>query len=240
MAGFGKWIGGGLGWVFGGPIGGILGFALGAVIDNVEVKKISTNNMPTTAGDFMISLLVLMAAVMKADGKIMKSELDFVKTYLLRNFDEDDAAEALKILKEILEKPIPLADVCNQIREHVNYSSRLQLIHLLYGIALADKSISREEMQTIEEICGRLGIHLADQRSIKSMFIEETDWAYKVLEIEKSATDEEIKKAYRKMAVKYHPDKVAYLGEEIRKTANEKFQKVNEAYEKIKKERNLV
>lgn len=240
MGGFGKWIGGGLGWAFGGPIGGLLGFALGAVIDNVEVKKIATTNMPTTAGDFMVSLLVLMAAIMKADGKIMRSELDFVKTYLLRNFDEDDATEALKILKDILEKPIPLADVCEQIRVHVNYSSRLQLIHLLFGIALADKSISREEMQTIDEICGRLGIHPADQKSMKSMFIEETDWAYKVLEIEQSASNDDIKKAYRKMAVKYHPDKVAYLGEDIRKKANEKFQKVNEAYEKIKKERNLV
>lgn len=238
MAGFGKWIGGGLGWAFGGPIGGLLGFALGAVIDRVEIKKV--DSMPTTAGDFMLSLLVLMAAVMKADGKIMRSELDYVKTYLLRNFDEDDANEALKLLKEILEKPIPLNDVCEQIRTHVNYSSRLQLLHLLFGIALADKHISKEEITTIEEISVRLGINPAELSSIKAMFIEDTNWAYDVLEIEKTASDEEIKKAYRKMAIKYHPDKVAYLGEDIRKTANDKFQKVNEAYEKVKKERNLV
>lgn len=238
MAGFTKWIGGGLGWVFGGPIGGLLGFAIGAVIDSVEVKKIE--NMPTTAGDFIVSLLVLMAAVMKADGKVMKSELDYVKAYLLRTFSEDDATEALKLLKDILEKPIPLVDVCNQIKQHVDYSSRLQLLHLLFGIALADGVVSREEFRTIEEISARLGINQADLNSIKSMFIEDTDWAYKVLEIEKSCTNEEIKKAYRQMALKYHPDKVSYLGEEIRKSANEKFQKVNEAYDKIKKERGLV
>jgi len=238
MAGFTKWIGGGLGWVFGGPIGGLLGFALGAVIDSVEVKKIGA--MPTTAGDFMVSLLVLMAAVMKADGKIMKSELDYVKAYLLRTFGEDDTASALKILKDILEKPIPLGEVCAQIRTHVDYSSRLQLIHLLFGIALADGIITNDEVILIEEICGRLGISAADLNSIKSMFIEETDWAYKVLEIEKSATVDEIKKAYRQMALKYHPDKVSYLGEDIRKSANEKFQKVNEAYEKVKKERGIV
>jgi DnaJ like chaperone protein len=238
MAGFGKWIGGGLGWAFGGPIGGLLGFAIGAVIDSVEVKKIDT--MPTTAGDFMVSLLVLMAAVMKADGKIMKSELDYVKTYLLRNFGDDDTTEALKVLKEILNKPIPLADVCNQIRSHTDYSSRLQLLHLLFGIALADGVISKEELNTIDEITARLGINVADLNSIKSMFIEDTDWAYKVLEIEKTATNEEIKKAYRKIALKNHPDKVAYLGEDIRKSANEKFQKVNEAYEKVKKERGIV
>ncbi len=239
MAGFGKWIGGGLGWVFGGPIGAFLGFAIGAVFDNVEVK--AGHAMQTTAGDFMVSLLVLMAAVMKADSKIMKSELDYVKTYLLRTFGEDDTAEALKLLKDILAKPsIPLADVCSQIRTHVDYSSRLQLLHLLYGIAKADGIITPDEVETIEEISVRLGISSADLNSIKSMFIEETGWAYKVLEIENTATNDEIKKAYRQMAVKYHPDKVSYLGDEIRNAANEKFQKVNEAYEKIKKERGIV
>lgn len=238
MAGFSKWIGGGLGWAFFGPIGGLLGFAMGAIVDSVEVKKIK--NMPTTAGDFIVSLLVLMAAVMKADGKILKSELDYVKAYLLRTFGEDDATEALKLLKDILEKPIPLEEVCFQIRNHVNYSSRLQLLHLLFGIALADKVIGAEELRTIENISYRLGINPADLNSIKSMFIEDTDWAYKILEIEKNASNDEIKKAYRSMAMKYHPDKVAYLGEDIRKSANEKFQKVNEAYEKIKKEKGFV
>ena len=238
MAGFGKWIGGGLGWVFGGPIGAFLGFAIGAVFDNVEVH--TGQKMPTTTGDFMISLLVLMAAVMKADGKIMKSELDYVKTYLRRTFGEEDTAEALKLLKDILAKPIPLADVCEQIRNHADYSTRLQLLHLLYGIALADGIITPDEVETIEEICARLGINKADMDSIKSMFIEEIDWAYKVLEVEKTATNDEIKKAYRNMAIKYHPDKVSYLGEDIRKTATEKFQKVNEAYEKVKKEKGIV
>ena len=239
MAGFAKWIGGGLGWVFGGgPIGAILGFAIGAMIDSVEVKKIST--MQTTTGDFIISLLVLMAAVMKADGKVLKSELDYVKAYLLRTFGEEDTKEALKLLKDILEKPIPLADVCTQIRSHVDYASRLQLLHLLYGIAMADGIISPEEVTTIEEISARLGISSADLNSIKSMFIIDNDWAYKVLEIDKSASNEDIKKAYRKMALKYHPDKVSYLGDDIRKTANDKFQKVNEAYEKVKKERGIV
>lgn len=238
MSKFGKWIGGGLGWVFFGPIGGLMGFAVGAMIDNVEVKKLEQG--PTTVGDFIVSLLVLMAAVMKADGKIMKSELDYVKTYLNRTFGDDDARDALKLLKDILEKPIPINEVCDQIRHRVDYSSRLQLLHLLFGIALSDGQASKDEIEIIEKIAYKLGMSTPDFNSIKSMFIVETDWAYKVLEVEKSATDDDIKKAYRKMAMKYHPDKVAYLGDDVRKSANEKFQKVNEAYEKVKKERGLV
>ena len=235
MAGFGKWIGGGLGWAFGGPIGALLGFAIGTVFDNIEV---STNTrVNTTRGDFLVSLLVLMAAVMKADGKVMKSELNFVKEYLQRSFGPEDTAQALKILQGLLQKPIPVHEVCLQIRQHTDYPSRLQLMHLLFGIALADGAISQEELHTIEDICHQLHISPADLASIKAMFIEDTEQAYKVLEIEKNASDEDVKKAYRKMALKYHPDKVAYLGEDVKNAANERFKKVNEAYEKIKKER---
>jgi len=238
MGGFAKWIVGGLGWAFFNPIGGLIGFAIGAMLDNLgEAGQQQKRN--TTAGDFLISVLVLLADVMKADGKILKSELDYVKIYLKRSFGEDDALEALRVLKEILNKPIPEDEICLQIRNNLDYSSRLQLLHLLYGLALADGVISKEEIYTIERISNKLGIYSNDYISIKSMFVEETNWAYKVLEVEKSASNEEIKKAYRKMALKYHPDKVGYLGEEIKTAANEKFKKMNEAYEKIKKERGM-
>jgi DnaJ like chaperone protein len=71
------------------------------------------------------------------------------------------------------------------------------------------------------------------------MFYDNVEAAYKVLEISSSATNEEIKKAYRKMAVRFHPDKVSHLGPEFQKSANEKFARVNEAYNKIKKERGM-
>nr|WP_317165144.1 DnaJ domain-containing protein [Draconibacterium halophilum] len=72
------------------------------------------------------------------------------------------------------------------------------------------------------------------------MFVPNTDSDYKILEIERSANEEELKKAYRRMAMKYHPDKVSNLGEEVQNAAKEKFQKVNQAYENIKKERKIA
>lgn len=240
MGSFAKWIGGGLGFVMGGPIGGLFGFVVGSFFDNATVQPTSIDNNVTTPGAFGMSLLVLIAAVMKADGKVVKSELDYVKQFFVRQFGRENAKEALVMLRDLLKQDIPVGDVCSQISRNMDYASRLQLMHLLFGVAGADGSFHSSEIKIIEMISTNLGISTSDYCSIRNMFIPETDSAYKILEIEPSATNEELKKAYRKIALKYHPDKVSHLGEDFRKTADEKFKKVNEAYEKIKKERHLV
>jgi DnaJ like chaperone protein len=239
MGNFAKWIGGGLGWAVSGPVGGLVGFLLGSLVDSITTIPQTTNK--TTSGDYAISLLVLVAAVMKADGKILKSELDYVKKFLVQNFGIDGAQEALTMLKDLLKQEIPVEDVCIQISQKVDYASRLQLLHFLYGLSHSDGRMEQVELNLIEKMAHALGVRPTDNESIKSMFITETlDNSYKILEIENSATNEEIKKAYRRMATKYHPDKVAYLGDEFKKAAHEKFQKLNEAYDKIKKERGIV
>lgn len=242
MGFFGKFLGSGLGFVMGGPIGGLLGFIVGAMIDsnsNTDAGYTETQTRRTSQGDFGVSLLVLVAAVMKADGKVVKSELDYVKQFFVRQFGQDAAREATLMLKDILKQEIPLRDVCQQISSNMDYSSRLQLLHLLFNISQADTAIHQSEVDVIEKISGFLGVAASDYTSIKNMFIPETDSSYKILEVERSATNDEIKKAYRRMAMKYHPDKVSHLGDEYRKTADEKFKKVNEAYDKIKKERSM-
>jgi DnaJ like chaperone protein len=193
----------------------------------------------TTRGDFAVSLLVLIAAVMNADKKVLTSELEYVKQYFIQNFGRASAQEAMLMLRDILKQSIPVGDVTTQIKNKLDYPSRLQLIHFLFGIAYSDQKVSSEEIDIIRIIAGYLGISGKDIESLQSTYYKDIDSAYKILEIDKTATDEEVKKAYRSMAVKYHPDKVSYLGEEFKKTANEKFQKVNEAYERIKKERGI-
>jgi DnaJ like chaperone protein len=241
MGSFGKWIGGGLGFVMGGPLGAILGFLVGSIVDNTTIQTsiYATSPQRTAPGDFGMSLLVLVAAMMKADGKVVKSELEYVKQFFVRQFGQSTAREALMMLKDILKQDIPVRDVCMQISKNMDYSSRLQLLHLLFNISLADSAVNSLEIDAIEKMSGYLGIASSDFISIRNMFVPETDSSYKILEIEPTATDEEVKKAYRRMAMKYHPDKVSHLGEEFKKTADEKFKKVNEAYEKIKKERNM-
>ena len=239
MAKFGKWIAGGLGWAFLGPLGGILGFTLGALLEGSSNLNAQATTR-TTKGAFAMSLLVLMAAVMKADGKVLRSELEYVKQYLARAFDPESAKEALSMLKSILEQDIPVNDVCRQVRQNMDYSSRLQLLHILYGLSDADGRVNQSELNLIQTIASQLGISAKDNDSVKYMFVPKTDSAYKILEISPDANNDEVKKAYRKMAVKFHPDKVNHLGADFQKLANEKFKKVNDAYSKIKKERNIA
>jgi DnaJ like chaperone protein len=143
-------------------------------------------------------------------------------------------------LRDLLKQEIPVRDVSEQIGRNMDYSSRLQLMHLLFNISMADNHAHPSEVELIGRISEYMGIASSDYISIKNMFIPETGSLYKILEIDPSSTNEELKKAYRRMAMKYHPDKVSHLGEEFRKSAESKFKKVNEAYEKIKKERNIA
>lgn len=239
MGKYNKWIAGGLGWAFFGPIGGLLSFVVAGALDGNARKKLGHQAGQTTTGDFVMSLLVLVAAVLKADGKVLKVELDYVKAYFLRSFGRNSADEALKMLRDILKQNIDLQAVCTQINSNLDYSSKLQMMHFLYGIAASDRDFAASERKVIRNIENYLGISQKDADSIMSMFVPSTDAAYKILEISSDASDEDVKKAYRTMAKKYHPDKVAYLGEDFRKVANEKFKKVNDAYEQIKKERGL-
>jgi DnaJ like chaperone protein len=243
MGSFGKWIGGGLGWALGGPIGALIGFTLGSMFDGGQISS-STHTLgtgSTAEGDFKMSLLVLMACIMKADGRVDKSELAVVKKFLVANFGEQGALDALQILKNLLDQHIDETEVAMQISQNLNYSSKLELLHLLFDIAYADGEIVSSELATIQRIANVFRIDRLDFESVKAPYMKhvDSDWAYKSLEIEPSATNDEIKKAYRQMAMKYHPDKVNDLGEDVKKSATEKFRSINEAYESLKKQRGI-
>jgi len=244
MANYIKWIGGTLGWAFGGPIGGLIGFFFGSMFDNMNAPladyTATPGKMTTRPGDFSVSLLILSAAVMRSDGKVMRSELDFVRSFFMRQFGHEITESQMPMLREILKQEIDLPQICLQIKQYMDYPSRLQLLHFLFGVAQADGTFHPTEVETIGQIAHLLGIRQPDFDSVKAMFVKDTTSAYKILELAPDATDEEVKKAYRKMALKYHPDRVTHLGEDVQKAANAKFQELNAAYNEIKKHRNIA
>lgn len=226
-----------------GPIGAFLGFLIGSIVDKLlhgdEEQAGRGTGYSSKPGEFGYNLLVLVAAVMKADGKVLKSELAYVKNFFYKQFGSERTRQHLLLLRDLLKQDIRVEEVCFQIRTYTLYPARLQLLHLLFGVANADGQIHHAELQVISRISGLLGIEKRDYESIKAMFFKEVDSDYKILEIETNATEEEIKRAYRRMAVKYHPDKISHMGEEYQEAAKQKFQKVQEAYENIKKAKGI-
>lgn len=273
-----KWIAGFLGWVSWGPIGALIGFALGTIVDRqINVFKQLTGTGDGTAQDsgwqrttggwqrtgsnrgytadeqrnsFMVSLLVLSSAVIRADGRTDQAELDHVRSFIRQNFGAAAVDEAMRILDGLNAQQVNIYSVGSQIADNMNYSQRLQLFHYLTQIADADGKFSESEKSVLEAIAGAIRLSASDAASIIAMYYKDAggarsgsgsslDAAYAILEISPSATDDEVKSAYRRMAMKHHPDKVATLGPEVQKAAEEKFRKIQEAYEAIKKQRGL-
>ena len=244
----GKWILGGLGFAVGGPIGSIIGVLIATLFEKNGADNHSSSStnrtfraQRTTAGDVRVSIIVLIACVIKSDGRVLKSEINYIKPFLLKTFGEAGAKQALLLLKELLKQEIDAKAVAQQIGQHINYSTRLELVHLLLAVANADGELHRLELEIISSISMNMSVQDADYQSILALYQrgKDANWAYTALEITPSATNEEVKKAYRRMAMKYHPDKVANAGEEIRQQATDKFRAINEAYEHIKQQRGI-
>lgn len=258
-----KWLYGILGWAILGPMGALIGFLAGTVFDifggtqitggdnNGTTWRRTTGGGYTTDGSspsdqyrtgqrnsFMMSLLVLATAVIKADGKLSSAELQNVRNFIRTNFGDQAAGEAESIVRQLMAKDINVFQVGAQIRTYMNYSQRLQLFQYLVQLAQCDGMV-QSELDVLDSIASAIGLSNIDRDSLLNMYRQSADSAYKVLGIEPTATDDEVRKAYKKMALKYHPDKVATLGEDVQKAAEEKFKKVQQAYEQIKKERGM-
>ncbi|MBR5296406.1 MAG: TerB family tellurite resistance protein [Parabacteroides sp.] len=259
----GKWIGGIVGFITAGPLGALAGIILGSLFEGESIsggtfrgttyENSQTNQNPYNGqrNSFLFSLLVLASYIIRADNKIMHSEMEYVRRFLRNNFGENAVKEGEEILLRLFEQrkqmdlKNPLAfkqtiqDCGTQIAYNTSYEERLQLLAFLAEIAKSDGSVCQLEIEALKEIA--ISLHLSEKEvesmlNLKGNSLED---AYKVLEIEPSASDEEVRAAYRKMAIKHHPDKVASLGEDIRKAANEKLQRINEAKDRIYKSRGM-
>ncbi len=207
-----------------------------------QTSQRSSGGYSTTEqrNSFMLSLLVLSSAVIRADGKFLQTEFDYVRAFVRRNFGFVAEDEAMRILNELNAKQINIYEVGGQISQNMNYSQRLQLFHYLADLANSDGEVCTAERNVLQSIAAAIGITSSDAESILAMFSKAEESAYTILEIEPTATDDEVKKAYRRLAMKYHPDKVSQLGPDVQEAAKVKFQAIQSAYEKIKKERGIA
>lgn len=259
--GYGKWIGGIVGFMAAGPLGALAGYAIGAMLENKEEDTYNGGSAydsrtydDTTYGQrnsFLFSLLVMASYIIKADGKVMHSEMEFVRRFLRINFGEAAVNEGNQILLNLFEQrkrmdannPSAFRNTiyeCGvQIKNNLGYEERLQLLSFLAQIAQSDGNVCKEEIEALKEVAAAMGLSAKEVDSMLNLGGDTLEEAYKVLEIEPTATDDEVKTAYRKLALKHHPDRVATLGEDVKKAAEEKFQQINNAKERIYKARGM-
>ena len=231
-----KWMLAIIGYTFFRFPGALIGYFLGGLLEGYRSKNGSIRNI--SSQDFELNLLALASLVIKADGRVSKQELDYVRSYFVSAYGKERANTTFKIFNDNINKNgISPSNISKLFNSVLKYESRLQVIHFLFGIAKADGNVSSPELQKLLEFSNLLRLSRADFESIKAMFIDQVGGAYKILEIDKSASDQKVKRAYRDLAKKHHPDKVQHLGKAYVKSAQEKFQKVQKAYERIKSER---
>lgn len=258
-----KWLGLLFGFWAGGPIGALAAFAMGSVIDfftsDDRYDDQSSGGAPTgngsgTATDigqrngFLFSLLLLSAHVIQADGKIMHSEMEYVRRMLRSNFGPKAEAQGDEILKKLFERKKSegeakwneeMRQCCLQMVRIMTYEQRLQIIAFLCEISKADGNIDPQEIAVLKQIAANLGIEEQNVNQMLNLGGNTLEEAYKVLGVSPDASDDEVKRAYRKMALQYHPDKVATLGEDVKAAAEKKFKEIGAAKDLIYKSRGL-
>ncbi len=267
-----KWLFVGLGWSISGPIGALIGYGLGKIIesnnddDDDEKETVGrsqqggrsyTYHNTGTSADLNVAIMVLIAAVMKVDGAVQRSSLNYVKRFLLTNYGEEKGKEMLTLLKDLCQKDIDVHGVCAQIKQNTDYDTRYHIFDFLFGLAEADLVLTSAEKTLLTRIALNFGITRSDYISICARHLGSSGYEqqsgsysgqsgsynpdmqhkdpYMVLGLEQGATQEEIKKAYRRLAMKYHPDRVEGLGEDVKKNAEKQFREINEAYEILTK-----
>ena len=264
-----KWFGGFLGLLSGGPLGALAGFVLGALFDVVSEDSLQLTDSGSSGGSyrntddsearsqqgarngFLFSLLTLASYIIKADGRIMHSEMEAMRQFLRTNFGEIAVAQGEQVMLRLFERQKQMDaeqpgayrqtiyDCCAQLNEVLTNSQRMQLLSLLVMLSKADGNVAAEEINALREISQHMGLSEAELNSMLGLGSTSLKDAYAVLEISESATDDEVRAAYKRMVVKHHPDRVASLGEDVRAAAEKKMREINEARDLIYKARGI-
>ena len=234
MAKYEKWLGAGLGFMVGGPMGGMLGYAAGKSLDSTSNKYSMTAN----TSEFETNLLLLAATVIKADGKVVREETGFVRDFLVTNFTEEHIDEKMAILHHCIDRNYDPRKACDDIRIASKPSTRTQIIHFLFDIAISDTTLDKRETDIIFVIAGWLNVNDIEFRKIKAAYAAEVT-RYHIFGLAHNATFDEIKASYRKLVLEYHPDRNAHLSAAELKARADKFRKIQEAFNQIRSDRGL-
>ncbi len=267
----GTLVGGSIGFMFGGPLGAVIGGAFGSQwgahsnggaaggAGHAAGGAAGTRRAPgrgpyadpryaqaQAQSAFMVAMISLAAKVAKADGRVSPEEIRFFDDFLRSNLGMSaaDRRLAARIFNQARDSSVPAGEFARQIRGILGHQTdRLRdLVCLLLKLAYADGVLGAAEETLIRQIARDLGIGEHGYQECLALFGHDSvESAYQVLGLQRTATDREIKTAYRRLAKEYHPDTLASKGlsEEFEAYAREKMRAVNGAYERIRETRGM-
>lgn len=258
-----------IGAIFGGPIGAAIGLAIGhmfdiGLFDNI-LKRLGISRSASRAANvqqiFFSSTFTVMGFLAKSDGRVSENEIRAAKEIMSRlNLNPEMKKEAIELFNIGKQPGFNVDEALNQLKRACwHHPSLLRtFLEIQLQMAYADgQQITPKKQETLQYICAQLGIRGFNFHHFERRYRAEQHYqqyrqqapnprqhlqdAYKILEISATATDAEIKKAYRRQMSKNHPDKLMSKGlpPEMIKIATQKTQQIKSAYETIKKARGL-
>jgi DnaJ like chaperone protein len=244
MGWFGKIMGGGVGFMLGGPLGALIGATLGhALVDEqVRIERAEAGPMSTTEqrqAVFFTAVFAMLGKVAKADGRVCEMEVAAVQAFMRDQLRLDPAARqfAIGIFSESKESDVPFEEYAHQFGQVFadNQALRTMFYQVLFSVAMVDGVLHPAEEALLRAAPAPLGLPADTFETVRRQFVPDLSHHYAVLGLESGAGLAEVKKAYRRLAAEYHPDKVVSKGlpEDFLRFAEQKFKEINEAYTAI-------
>jgi DnaJ like chaperone protein len=256
MAWWGKVIGGALGFMMGGPLGALLGSALGHQFDGGMARGGGGigARLERTQAAFFTATFSVMGHIAKADGRVSQHEIQAARSLMEQmRLDESQKQAAIELFQKGKEAGFPLDDVLTQFKSECHRQTTLlrMFFEIQVQAAMADGRMDPAESQVLRHVGRALGFDSAQIEQLiqfvsgasggqrASAKVQPVSEAYKVLGVSPNASNDEIKKAYRRLTNQHHPDKLVAKGmpEEMIKIANEKTQEIRKAWERIRDHR---
>ncbi|HEU0187344.1 MAG TPA: co-chaperone DjlA [Gallionellaceae bacterium] len=243
-----------------GLLGAFIGLFIGSFIDRIRIYGTGgVNPMGNLLRQtvFLETVFISMGKLAKADGRVTQDEIDHVEEFMQKmGMTPEHRLRAIALFKQGADPAFDIGPAYQRFMAICGHTKNLKQILLLYLIvmALADGHFHPAEEALLAEIAGHLGYDNATFRQMLDMVLNQThfaagqvsseaalDDAHKALGVSKDSSDQEVKRAYRKLMSQYHPDKLMGQGvpEDMIAMATEQAKEIQLAYDLIKKNRNL-
>ncbi|MDF1563025.1 MAG: TerB family tellurite resistance protein [Deltaproteobacteria bacterium] len=260
----GKVTGAAVGMAVGGPVGALVGLAVGHALDHFtkpedvdellrQERQERQQRAPLPAGEsasdrearlqFTTHLVALFAAVAQADGNVRREEVRTIRSFFSDrlHISGKDLEFVRLLLKKALRDPVDVEAAARTYKAASTGADRMLFVQALYEMVCDRGEPNPAQQKMINQIVVALDLSEADHHTIRSIYfsVPGLDEDYALLGLPEGCGDDDLKRAFRTLAAKHHPDKVTHLGTDAVAMAGKRFAEIKGAYDRIRAARGL-